>query len=512
MDSGRWSLQLFDVMLVVIAGIVFWELGRRRRTRAAAGRLPPGSVGLPVVGETLRLIAAYKTEDPEPFIDERVRRHGRLFTTHVFGERTVFSADPEFNRMVLGAEGRAVECSYPSSISTLLGAHSLLLMRGARHKRMHSLTLTRLASPAAIRDAALLPDIDRLVRRTLDSWSSSPSSSPSRVLLLDQAKKITFELTVKQLVSFDPGEWTESLRREYLLLIEGFFSIPFPSFLSFTTYGRALKARKKVEAALKEVIRKRKQEKAAAGATMTTAAGGDKKRKDMLEELMDGGDEEEGMTEEETVDFLLALLVAGYETTSTIMTLAVKFLTDLPHALALLREEQEGIRAKKGDDEEQPLAWSDYKSMPFTQCVINETLRVANIISGVFRRAMTDIHFKGYKIPKGCKVFISFRAVHLDPEYYEDARTFNPWRWQNNEVAQLQQTGGAGVYTPFGGGSRLCPGYELARVVISVFLHYLVTGFSWEEAEKDRLVFFPTTRTLKGYPINVRRREKERRG
>lgn len=92
-----------------------------------------------------------------------------------------------------------------------------------------------------------------------------------------------------------------------------------------------------MEAALKEVIRKRKQEKAAAGATMTTAAGGDKQRKDMLEELMDGGDEEEGMTEEETVDFLLALLVAGYETTSTIMTLAVKFLTDLPHALALLR-------------------------------------------------------------------------------------------------------------------------------------------------------------------------------
>jgi len=28
--------------------------------------------------------------------------------------------------------------------------------------------------------------------------------------------------------------------------------------------------------------------------------------------------------------------------------------------------------------------------------VISETLRVANLISGVFRRANTDIHFKGY--------------------------------------------------------------------------------------------------------------------
>ena len=32
---------------------------------------------------------------------------------------------------------------------------------------------------------------------------------------------------------------------------------------------------------------------------------------------------------------------------------------------------------------------------PFLQ-VISETLRVANLISGVFRRANTDIHFKGY--------------------------------------------------------------------------------------------------------------------
>ncbi|CAL9775139.1 unnamed protein product [Musa acuminata subsp. burmannicoides] len=501
MALGVWSPSLIDVVLFAIAAVVVWKLERRRRRRGwATGRLPPGSEGLPVVGETLQLIAAYKSENPEPFMDERVRRHGRLFTTHVFGERTVFSADPEFNRMVLGAEDRTVEGSYPSSLSTLLGTHSLVVMKGARHKRMHSLTLARLTSPAAIREAKLLLHIDRLVRRTLDSW---PSSSP--VLLLDEAKKITFELTVKQLVSYDQHKWIESLRHEYLLLINGFFSIPFPSFLSFTTYGRALKARKKVEEALKEVIRKRKLEKTPTGIDVDVKESqNNTKKKDMLEELLEG--EAEGMTDEAIVDFLLSLLVAGYETTSTIMTLAVKFLTDHPRALAQLREEQEGIRKQK-KDEEAALDWDEYKSMPFTQCVINETLRVVNIIGGVFRRAKTDLHFKGYTIPEGCKVFLSFRAVHLDTEYFDDARTFNPWRWQKNAAAQ--QVGGATVYTPFGGGSRLCPGYELARVVISVFLHYLVTRFNWEEAEKDRLVFFPTTRTLKSYPINVRRREEE---
>ena len=35
-----------------------------------------------------------------------------------------------------------------------------------------------------------------------------------------------------------------------------------------------------------------------------------------------------------------------------------------------------------------------------------------------------------YVIPKGCKIFASFRAVHLNLEHYENARTFDPWRWQ----------------------------------------------------------------------------------
>lgn len=166
-----------------------------------------------------------------------------------------------------------------------------------------------------------------------------------------------------------------------------------------------------------------------------------------------------------------------------------------------MQEEHEQIRANKKSSE--TLEWSDYKSMPFTQCVVNETLRVANIISGIFRRAMTDVHIKGYTIPKGWKVFASFRAVHLDQDHFKDARTFNPWRWQSNSGPA---TSPANVFTPFGGGPRLCPGYELARVEISVFLHHLVTRFSWVPDEEDKLVFFPTTRTQKRYPINVQRR------
>ncbi|KAK4363572.1 hypothetical protein RND71_018813 [Anisodus tanguticus] len=448
---------------------------RRRKTR-----LPPGTLGLPFIGETLQLISAYKTENPEPFIDDRVSKYGNIFTTHVFGEPTVFSADPETNRFILQNEGRLFESSYPGSIQNLLGRHSLLLMRGTLHKRMHSLTMS-FANSSILKDH-LLADIDRLVRLNLDSWTG-------RVFLMEEAKKITFNLTVKQLMSFDPCEWTENLMKEYMLVIEGFFTIPLPFFSS--TYRKAIQARRKVAEALGLVVRERRKER----------EGGEKKN-DMLEALFegDGGVEGEGLSDEEIVDFMLALLVAGYETTSTIMTLAVKFLTETPHALSHLKEEHGEIMLRKGEVES--LQWEDYKSMPFTQCVVTETLRIANIISGVFRRAMTDINIKGYTIPKGWKVFASFRAVHLDHEHFKDARSFDPWRWQGNAGS----TSSANVFTPFGGGPRRCPGYELARVELSVFLHHLVTRFSWVPAEPDKLVFFPTTRMQKRYPIIIQRR------
>lgn len=61
---------------------------------------------------------------------------------------------------------------------------------------------------------------------------------------------------------------------------------------------------------------------------------GKEKKSDMLGALLASGDH---FSDDQIVDFLLALLVAGYETTSTIMTLAVKFLTETPLALAQLK-------------------------------------------------------------------------------------------------------------------------------------------------------------------------------
>ncbi|KAL2899523.1 3-epi-6-deoxocathasterone 23-monooxygenase [Bienertia sinuspersici] len=116
--------------------------------------------------------------------------------------------------------------------------------------------------------------------------------------------------------------------------------------------------------------------------------------------------------------------------------------------------------------------WNDYLSMPFTQMVITETLRMGNIITGVMRKAMKDVEIKGYLIPKGWCVLTYIRSVHLDETLYETPYQFNPWRWQDKDT-------NISSFTPFGGGQRLCPGLDLARLEASIFLHHFVTKFRW---------------------------------
>lgn len=96
--------------------------------------------------------------------------------------------------------------------------------------------------------------------------------------------------------------------------------------------------------------------------------------------------------------------------------------------------------------------------------VINETLRLGNVVRFLHRKALKDVRYKGklyntkinqwnpkylnligwkilnnlcfdvgkkgYDIPSGWKVLPVISAVHLDNSRYDEPNLFNPWRWQ----------------------------------------------------------------------------------
>ncbi|KAK2406183.1 beta-amyrin 11-oxidase [Trifolium repens] len=142
-----------------------------------------------------------------------------------------------------------------------------------------------------------------------------------------------------------------------------------------------------------------------------------------------------------------------------------------------LKEEQEAILRARPTSQKR-LSLTEVKQMVYLYQVINEVLRCANIAFSTFREATSDININGYLIPKGWRVLIWARAIHMDSMYYPNAEEFNPSRWDN-------YTAKPGTFLPFGGGSRLCPGGDLVKLETAIFLHYFLLNYRLERVNPE---------------------------
>ncbi|KAF5930848.1 hypothetical protein HYC85_031721 [Camellia sinensis] len=74
-------------------------------------RLPPGSMGWPYIGETLKLY----TENPNSFFSNRQKRYGDIFKTHILGCPCVMISSPEAAKLVLYAFDVAMISAFGNS-------------------------------------------------------------------------------------------------------------------------------------------------------------------------------------------------------------------------------------------------------------------------------------------------------------------------------------------------------------------------------------------------------------
>uniref|UniRef100_J3KXB3 Cytochrome P450 90D2 n=1 Tax=Oryza brachyantha TaxID=4533 RepID=J3KXB3_ORYBR len=460
---------------VVVAVLCREFVWRRRRLlgggggrKGAAARLPPGSFGWPVVGETLEFVSCAYSPRPEAFVDKRREMHGSaVFRSHLFGSATVVTADAEVSRFVLQSDARAFVPWYPRSLMELMGESSIL-------RRVHGLV------GAFFKSSQLKSQVTADMHRRLSSFlSRHHHHDPSSLLRVqDLAKSVVFEILVRGLIGLEAGAEMQQLKQQFQEFIVGLMSLPIK--LPGTRLYRSLQAKKRMAKLIQRIIRDKRARRGAAGSP-----------RDAIDVLIGDGSDE--LTDELISDNMIDLMIPAEDSVPVLITLAVKFLSECPLALHQLEEENMQLKRRKTDMGE-TLQWTDYMSLPFTQHVITETLRLGNIIGGIMRKAVRDVEVKGHLIPKGWCVFVYFRSVHLDDALYDEPYKFNPWRWKEDMSS--------GSFTPFGGGQRLCPGLDLARLEASIFLHHLVTSFRWV-AEEDHIVNFPTVRLKRGMPIRL---------
>lgn len=461
------------LFIVFLVQLLVCKKKSKEKTRY---KLPPGSRGWPLIGDSFNWFNAVAGSHPPQFVHQQVNRFGKIFSCSLLGKWAVVSADPTFNRFIMQNEGKLFQSSYPKSFRDLVGKNGVITVHGEQQRKLHGIASNMMRLEKL--KFHFLDNIQLIMLQTLNKLDNNQV-----ILLQDVCRKVAINLMVNQLLGASSETEINEMAHFFSDFVDGCLSLPIniPGF----AYHTAMKAREKIIRKINKTIEKHGQEESSEGDN------------GVLGRLL----EEESLPDNAVADFIINLLFAGNETTAKTMLFAVYFLTRCPKAMQQLLDEQDSIRSSSGGDG--MLTWQDYKAMSFTQCVIDETLRLGGIAIWLMREAKQDVVYQDYVIPKGCFVVPFLSAVHLDENLYNGASTFNPWRWMEPENQEKRNWRSSPFYCPFGGGARFCPGAELSRLQIAIFLHYFVTTFTWTQLKEDRMSFFPSARLVNGFQIRL---------
>ncbi|KAK1293513.1 Ent-kaurenoic acid oxidase 1 [Acorus calamus] len=430
-------------------------------------------MGPPFFGEMLSFLWYFKVVGrPDDFISSKIQRYGEgvgLYRSHLLGSPTIISCSPTTNKFIFQSPA-SFPLHWPSP--EIVGESSLVAVHGKQHLRLRNFVMNAINHPVALKRIASA--VQPRIVDSLRFWAEKGTIRAS-----DETKKVTFENICKMFVGLDPGPLAEELDRCFMGLVGGFRAYPldFPG----TAFRRALQCRKKLNVMFRRELEKKKKKKKG------------KEAEDMEGDLMDGlmrMKDEEGkpLSDEEVLDNIISLVVAGYQSTALATMWALYHLAKSPHALHKLREENMALSKKnKGDF----ITMEDISQLKYTAKVVEETIRLANIAPVLFRAVTRDVDYRGYRIPKGWKVAVWIRSIHTDPKNFEDPLSFNPERW--NEPPK------PGTFQVFGGGVRICAGNMLVRIQLIIFLHHLALSYKWELINPDvKITYLPHPRPVDG--------------
>ena len=164
--------------------------------------------------------------------------------------------------------------------------------------------------------------------------------------------------------------------------------------------------------------------------------------------------------------------VAGSETTSVALRMALCALLTTPSAYRKLQDEIDAFYAENSGD---VISYAEVKKLPYLQAVLRESLRLWPPPAGLFSKQVPEsgdtVH--GYYLPPGTEVGQSLIGIGRTRELFgADSDIFRPERWLEASPQQLEEMAST-VDLVFSSAKYLCLGkhialMELAKVLAEV--------------------------------------------
>ena len=184
--------------------------------------------------------------------------------------------------------------------------------------------------------------------------------------------------------------------------------------------------------------------------------------KDFLGILMEARDRDKGqpMPDAQLANEVMTLVIAGHETTASILNWIWWLLSKYPEVQTKLSVELD--RLPWG----QLIAMETLPKYIHTRQVIDEALRLYPPLWLMTRRAINDDRLGDYFVPAGTEIYISPYLIQRSPELWEAPDLFDPERMDPDIALRRHEL----ALCPFGAGPRNCIGELFARIEIQIHL------------------------------------------
>ena len=439
--------------------------------------LPPGP-RRPAFLQSLRYVRR-----PYEAVEESGRLFGNCFTarplaqppTVIFADpdaiKDIFMGDPEELR---GGEGNAW------LLGPILGWNSVLVLDGQRHFRERKLMLPPFHGERIHVYGRIIREI---ADRVIDAW---PVGRPFPVHQEMQA--ITLDVILRAVFGIDEGPELVRLR-DCLLRVLALANTSAAAFLfipllridlgRFSPWGRFLRDRREFATTLLAQIARRREEGTAG-------------RSDVLSMLVEARDEHgEPMRDEELLDEMFTILMAGHETTATSLAWVLHHVLPRPDVVDRIRAD---LRRVVGEGTLEP---QHVVQLEYLDAVVKESLRLTPVATNVLRVLKAPTRIGGLDLPAGVGVSAAIYLTHHRPDLWPDPERFAPERFVGARPSPY-------AFLPFGGGERRCLGAAFAMYEMKVVLAELLARVDLRVAPGYRMR--PVLRTVtvapsRGMPV-----------
>ena len=426
--------------------------------------------------------------NPIKMMRANIEKLGDTYSFKLGGHPAIFTAKPEFIQYVLQKNHRNYIKSPPhfEKIARYLG-YGLLNLDGKKWLRQR-----RLIQPGFHRER--IANLANIMNTVIDDFLQNfdEKIEVEAIDMYNEMQHVAFQIISQSIFNLNIDTQELSFARERIDHLQDYiikeirtpFMIPYLKWSGQT--GQAKKYAEELDEILIRLIHERKVSQ--------------ESYDDLLQMLLDARYEDTGepMTDQQLLDEVKILFVAGHETSANALTWTWYLLAKNPEWVAILRQEVAEILGDKKP------SYADLPKLIKIKQVIQESMRLFPPAWMTDRMALEDDEFEGIAIPKGTMVATFIYGAHHHKDYWDAPDDFHPERFAEAQKANLNNA----AYLPFGAGPRLCIGnsfamMEMQLVLARMIAHYDVQLLSDEEVKPKALV---TLKPWSGLGLRVVRR------